>query len=121
MARFNAKSTGQVGGTASASNRLDPIFVAIERHRRADAAYDTAIATRAANDDDSAMQAERRAYWGLVETVPTTLAGIHALCDHLARYAERDEQWAEVGDGEFGLRLLENIRAAMERIPQSDA
>jgi hypothetical protein len=99
----------------------DPIFLVIERHRRADAACETAIATRAAADDDSAMQAERRAYWRLVETVPTTLAGIHALCEHLERYAKRDEQWAEVGDGEFGLRLLANIREAVERIPRGDA
>jgi hypothetical protein len=102
-----------------AASTPDPIFLVVERHRRAAAAYDTAIAAREA-DDDGAIKAERRAYWGLVETVQTTLAGIGVLCDHRGRYAKRNEQWAEVRDGEFGVRLLANIRDALAQIGRGD-
>jgi hypothetical protein len=123
--------TGMTGDATSGkgASAPDPILLAIERHRKADAAWDSAIMAERnrpmANRDDEdegARVAEHRAFWGLVETAPTTLEGCRALCAHLARYAQRNPQWAETRDyddtrgRQFGPRLLGNLRDALEQI-----
>jgi len=108
--------------STTSDHAVDPILAAIERHRLADDAFEAVMAT----DDETAkgmmMDAEHRAFWGLVEVRPTTLRGIWALCDHLAEYGTRDNQFAERRDYDgkrnwrFDVKLLENIRDAVERI-----
>jgi hypothetical protein len=91
-------------------------LAAIERHRLADAA------SGAAGDEADLgllLEAENRAFWGLVEARPTTTRGIWALCDYLAEFAS----WEELCDRRdydydrewrFIPRLLTNIRHAIE-------
>jgi len=94
----------------------DPILAAIERHRLADAA------SRAAADDEVAhlLEAENKAFWGLVEVRPTTTRGIWALCDYLAEFATREEFLCDRQDYDYDRdwrfipRLLTNIRDAIE-------
>lgn len=108
--------------TREAAQAHDPILLAILRHAKADLAYDAAIADGKADDDNSAMEAEHRTRWALVETAPTTLTGCRELCAHLARYAQRDRQWSETRDydrerdWQFGPRLLGNIRDALAKL-----
>jgi hypothetical protein len=59
---------------AAAALDADPIFAAIERYRQASDAYE-----RACNDPEAASTAQQLAAWGLVETQPTTIAGLAAL------------------------------------------
>jgi len=97
----------------------DPILAAIERHRLADAA------SSAASDSEMAglaplLEAENKAFWGLVEARPTTTRGIWALCDYLAEFAIREEflcdrqDYNHDRDWRFIPVLLTNIRDAIE-------
>jgi hypothetical protein len=96
----------------------DPILAAIRRHRLADAA------SSAAADDDEVLnpllEAENKAFWGLVETRPITTRGIWALCDYLAEFTTREEFICDRQDYDddrawrFIPRLLTNIRDAIE-------
>lgn len=120
----DAEVMGATTTTGGPRNGSDPILVAINQHRAADAAV-AAMNARNARSDleiEIAMQAEDRAFWSLVEVRPTTATGVWALCDHLAEYAMDDDLVSERSDYNrergwcFMTRLLENIRDALEKI-----
>lgn len=116
--------TSKMTTRKGAPSRPDPILGAIERHRRADAAYEAALAGRREDEIARAMQAERGTFWGLVENSPTTLPGIAALCAHLVKYAAREPNYCERVDYDrargwnFGVQLLTNILGALAKIEQ---
>jgi hypothetical protein len=103
----------------------DPILLAIECHRRADAAYDAALV--AGRRSAYVEMTERRAYWGLVETAPTTLAGcvscapISPAMPHVTSNRPRLHDYNPERGWHFGPRLLRNLRDVLERIEQAAA
>jgi hypothetical protein len=84
------------GGCSVVSGGSDPIFAAIERHKAAGVAWDTAVNVRADYDEADVDQTERlqdvvddawepcvQAGGDLINTAPTTLAGIIAAIGYL--------------------------------------
>jgi hypothetical protein len=70
----------------------DPIFLAIERHRAADKAYDDALEQRADDEEKSARQKiESETLVVLLQTKPTTLAGCLAVLRYVAKYTEGND------------------------------
>jgi hypothetical protein len=77
--------TGAVGANVAAisvTTERDPIFAAIEQHRRARGA----CTTTAPNDDlfNVAIGEEIDAFGALLDTVPTSLEGVAAVLAHLS-------------------------------------
>jgi hypothetical protein len=104
-----------------------PILAAIERHRLASAALNAAmLAGQSEERIEVTVDAEVRAFWGLVEVYPKTAESAWALCDYLSEYASREEQVCERRDYQprrgwrFLPRLLENLRDAIERIERGN-
>ena len=72
--------------------RADPIFIAIERHRVADAAWDDALDRDAEESVKSERQElERIALIALLHAKPQTLAGALAALRYLADYAGNND------------------------------
>lgn len=102
---------------------IDPIMFAIERHRWADANYNAAIGADQSEDKkQEACDEEQAAAWNLVDTLPSTVAGVRALCSYLAEREEKDDPISPrrdpAGTRQFVPRLLGNIAAALEKIEQ---
>ena len=69
----------------------DPIFIAIERHRVADAAWDDALDRDAEIGQIQTTRAQRIALIALLQTKPETLAGALAALRYLADYAGNND------------------------------
>lgn len=87
-----AKATGSIAGIDP-----DPIFAAIELHRQAWAQFDanTSELTEAGDYDelDLLMEAFGCAEDGLLDTIPTTIAGVSALLDYVAEHSRAGNTW----------------------------
>jgi hypothetical protein len=120
---------GLAGGVSLAigAEEVDPIFDAIEEHRKAYAAVRTFCARRVEDetDDDERLlgqfcDAEIDALWAFIDSPPTTTAGVGALLSYVAAHSERDRVWPERAGsadepwaGEGGVTFHEDlIRAA---------
>jgi hypothetical protein len=69
-------------GELSTDCTADPIFAAIQAHKRAAKAYSEAI-DRDGDSSDEANDHEEEAFWTVFDTTPTTAAGLVALVEYL--------------------------------------
>jgi hypothetical protein len=90
---------------AEAKAEVDPIFAAIQSERKAFAVY-RATAEVAEDVVTEHVHTEAcKAWWASQETLmttqPTSLAGLHALLDHVGDHCDPDkgwiDEWAELG------------------------
>jgi hypothetical protein len=93
------------------NNTLDPIFTAIDSHKRTRAAHVVGLADAEMRCDDRLSRAdsdaEISAWDKLIATVPTTLAGLAAMLAYVTEWqGEDDGQYAAARD------LLIAIRSA---------
>lgn len=114
--RLIAQSPALVGPGVFADPSEDPVFAAIEAHAAARAAFgDTVDASDRAwvrqhggDTSDAAMApavaaneaadaAEEEAWAALLQTRPTTIAGLLSFTQHVARYASEHDQGAPAG------------------------
>jgi hypothetical protein len=73
-------------------SKTDPIFVAIETHRLADAAWDDALQRKAEEDIKDARQTEESATMlALLRTRPETAVGALAVLRYIADYCVRND------------------------------
>ncbi|MCW1994797.1 hypothetical protein [Bradyrhizobium diazoefficiens] len=98
------------------ADEADPIFAAIEDHKRANAEY--AEATREVFEDTLSPDPvkeehfgdlERSACWDLSNTVPTTLAGLLAVLTYVDDVAEGKHSSSGRPDNAFGEEELRNV------------
>ena len=99
---------------------LDPVFAAIERHRKAEATY---VAARNAVDPELSVEREgdvsHELLAKLLAMTPTTVAGCAAMLRHIAEYLAAYErapfkEWRSDLE-EPGSTLLTRIAATLER------
>jgi hypothetical protein len=113
---------------------VDPIYAAIKRHKQAAAVYDAAVNVRAdfndvtMNDEqtkqlavledavDEAWEPREEAVIDLVNTKPTTLAGVVALCRYIEPLLNDDSDLPEViswdDETESSVAAFANVIAA---------
>lgn len=98
------------------ADEADPIFAAIEVHKRANAEY--AEATKELFEDTLSPDPvkeehfgdlERSACWDLSTTVPTTLAGLLALLTYVEDVGEGKYSSSGRPDNAFGEEELRNV------------
>jgi hypothetical protein len=121
--------------TATQTTKTDPIFAAIEAHRRAAAArYPVLEAMMATRDDaperrameaahDKAVAVEMAATVRLRKIQPTTIAGVMAVTAYFAEHMDRYPGCGWIGGKIayddpcwFGDGLIRNLAAALNKI-----
>ena len=113
---------------SAAALEADPIFAAIEAHRAANAAHETALAevNRLQDEDFHAVDVasitgkacddENEAFEILLGAPATTLQGLLAKLDYLRGIAESDEAWMlDERDG-GSLLLIDSITASLRNV-----
>jgi hypothetical protein len=107
------------------AGEADPIFAAIERHRKANLDFYAALVevpgTLSPDPDleDKYGTIESGARYALSETVPATLAGLAALFQYLRDVADgtatgsRDETFADI---DFSRNIFESVHQCLARI-----
>ncbi len=117
---------------ANARTGKDPVFAAIERHRRLATAWD-AWAGRESDPDPELdadwSEADAARLEGVMRTSPTTAAGCIAMLRYVEDYAGRTggalfAQFAGGplgGVGDAGAHFLSNVAAAIEAIEERSA
>jgi hypothetical protein len=92
----------------------DPVFIVIEKHRSADAAWDDSL-DRCADEPvkDERHEQERAALVALLRTRPETLAGALAVLRYMADYASMFHGWSNPL-GSAGAAFLPMIADAIE-------
>ena len=123
------------GGTAlamtsrSAATHCDPVYHLIETYQSA------AVAHQSALDEGDRLQgmglltpsemyepacdaccAHNDAFWALIETNPTTLAGVVALLTFLNELAVTDPWVFDIDGGELVMPLIANLAQALPRL-----
>jgi hypothetical protein len=113
---FLGKSAAALAATAATipaaadTIEADPVFAAIEHHRATAAAVE---AMRSTDPDwENALDVDADAWLALVETEPTTIAGLAAFTAHVAAYPDLHSICSSEGPAQ----ALETIAAAASRL-----
>lgn len=104
----------------------DPVFNLIEDHQKANAAHWAAIDEQnrleklgepeADSVAAAACRADNVAFVALMETEPTTFAGLVALLTYLNEIAEEGGAWRFEGEDSRIVSLLANLAASVRRL-----